>query len=603
MNQKNNIFRSTFHYLSAHKAYSAAIVFFMLAGTLFEGVGIGILVPFLQQVISPDLLLNKFPVLNRFSLFANPQNRNLSLTLLLFSFFLLVFFKNTLFVLGKRMMWRLRFLLHKELQVSLFDSLIFGGLAFFDSAKSGHMIHSFNRETERISAYIFNTLNLISISIQIGIYLLLLALVSWQLSSLAVCLLFLIFPIVHSIRKKRESLSIESNNGQADVNFILLEVLNGIRVVKLYIAENLAKGWFKESLDKFVAKEYRANVLQELIAPISETVIFGFICIVFAFVVFLMKVNMAYILPQLIVSIWILFRALAQVNSFNHFRTEMAGCVGALESYDTILERVKSSVISNGGKRLDRFREKIEFKNVDFGYTRANLVLKDISFAVPKGKVTAIVGSSGAGKTTIVNLIPRLYDAVAGQILVDGINLKDIDFYSWRRKIGFVSQDTFILNADVTANICFGLSDIPEDKVIAAAKAANIHDFLVTLPDGYGTILGERGVRFSSGQKQRISIARAIIRDPEILILDEATSSLDSESERLVQEAIERICRDRTVISIAHRLSTIQNADVLIVLESGRIVESGTHAELLDKNGRYAKLYNLQYRRSGGRDE
>lgn len=599
MKQKINIAGKTMQYLSKYRIYSIAIVLFILVGTVFEGISIGMLAPFLQQVMSPDVdIFAKIPIIHKLNVFGNHQNRNLTLAVLLFFFFLLILFKNILFVFGKRLMWRLRFLLYRELQNSLFDSLILGGLVFFESAKSGHIVHSFNRETERISAYIYNMLNLIAISTQIIIYLLLLTFFSWQLSSISMLLIIFIFPIVHRIRKKRELLSAASNKAQADVNFVLLEILSGIRIVKLYVSENLTKNWFGEATDEFVKKEYKASFLQELIAPVSEIIIFGFICLVFAATVIFMEIDLSIVLPQLIVSAWILLRALAQLNSFNHFRTEMAGCVGALRSYNELLDRIRNTIIPNGVNRADHFREKIEFKNVTFGYSPGNLVLKDISFSIPKGKVTAIVGSSGAGKTTILNLIPRLYDAVSGEILVDGINLKDLDFYSWRKKIGFVSQDVFIFNSTVNENITFGLLNVSKDKIVAAAKAANIHDFLITLKEGYDTFLGERGIRLSAGQKQRISIARAILRDPEILILDEATSSLDSESEHLVQEAMDRISRKRTVIVIAHRLSTIQDADRLFVLENGEIIESGSHRELLERNGRYATLYRFQFQKN-----
>lgn len=584
----------TARYLIKYKRYSVSILFFVILGTAFEGFSAGMLIPILQQIISHDInVFAKIPVLYKLHLLSNFKGTKEILFVLLAFTFSLILLKNILIFTGKKLIWKLRSLLYKDLQNELFDKLIAGGINFFDAAKSGHIMHSFNRETELISTYMFNILTLATILIQISVYLLVLAFISWRLGILCIFLIVLIFPVVHFIRKRKEVLSILSNKAQAEVSFILTEILSGIRTIKLFTAENIMRGYFRKELDGFTHKDYKANVYQELLTPVSEVMIAGAISAIFIIGISLKgKVDMP--LPQIIAFMWILFRLLNQLNNFNHFRTEMAGCVGAFDSYERLLRRIENSIPANNYLKLGQFSDKIEFKKVTFSYGEGKEIFKDLSFDIPKGKITAIAGSSGAGKSTIANLIARLYDVTRGEIMVDGINLKLIDLHSWRSKISFVLQDTFIFNVSARDNIAFGLPEISEEKIIIAAKTANIHDFITTLPKGYDTLLGERGVRLSGGQRQRISIARAVIREPEILILDEATSALDTESERLVQGAIDTICKNHTVIVIAHRLSTIENADKLIVIENGQKVEEGTHKELLELSGRYCQLYLLQ---------
>jgi subfamily B ATP-binding cassette protein MsbA len=247
--------------------------------------------------------------------------------------------------------------------------------------------------------------------------------------------------------------------------------------------------------------------------------------------------------------------------------------------------------------RLESFRSAIEFQDVSFRYIDGDLVLADISMTINKGEVVAIVGPSGAGKSTLVDLVPRFYDPTSGTIAIDGHDLRTIELKSLRENIGIVTQETILFNDTVRNNIAYGLEACPQEAIISAAKAANAHNFIVDMPSGYDTVIGERGVKISGGERQRLSLARAILKNPPILILDEATSALDTESEILVQEAIEHLMSGRTSIVIAHRLSTVQHADRIVVLEAGRIVEEGKHAELLARPlGLYKKLFDLQFR-------
>jgi len=287
-------------------------------------------------------------------------------------------------------------------------------------------------------------------------------------------------------------------------------------------------------------------------------------------------------------------KMMAPIKALSQFPTSMALALAAADRVFAWLDRPSREVDAPDAVPA-RFTRDLVFDRVSFGYD-TDEVVTDVSFEVPKGKVVAIVGPSGAGKTTLLELVPRFHDPTAGEIRLDGVSLTRLTRASLRDLIGLVSQDTVVLNDTVHANIAYGRPGATRDQVREAARAANALEFVTRLPEGFDTLLGERGTRLSGGQRQRIAIARALLRDPPILILDEATSALDTESERLVQEAIDRLMRDRTVLVVAHRLATVQHADEILVLEGGRIVERGPHAALLAQGGLYRRLYDLQFR-------
>lgn len=378
-------------------------------------------------------------------------------------------------------------------------------------------------------------------------------------------------------------------------SILIAEMIAGIRVVKSFNAElrELERG--KQSLYNRYNAELTAFRFHSAVAPLTETIgIFILLVIIFAGTAILSSSRGA-TLSILLTYTLTLLRTLPRINHLNGLRSEISLLSGSFDAIQEFLSNTKELSLPDGGQPYQGLKSELVFENLTFTFANnSEPTLNNISFCVPKGKTTAIVGASGSGKSTLVDLVMRFYDPNAGNIRVDNTNLKDLQIGSWRRAIAMVSQDTFLFNASIRNNIAYGCPQKSDFEVIAAAKQAYAYDFIEELPEGFDTIVGNRGTRLSGGQRQRIAIARAILCDPDILILDEATSALDSKSERIVQKAIEEVSRTRTVIVIAHRLSTIEKADNIIVLNNGYLSEQGSHQELLAMGGMYYSLYQSQ---------
>jgi ATP-binding cassette subfamily B protein/subfamily B ATP-binding cassette protein MsbA len=375
-------------------------------------------------------------------------------------------------------------------------------------------------------------------------------------------------------------------------NVLINEMINGIKQIKIFLAE---KKWTDEF---FTAIDNYFNLAKKdtrwLNMPVSTLEVFA-LTTLSIFLIFIRKFspqNLVSNLPLLGVFAYAFQRIMPSISLLITIRMQIMGSLPVLEMLHSAINE-KTSSLKDGTKVITSFNEKIEFEKVSFSYGNELEVLKNISICLRKNECVAIVGKSGSGKTTIVNLVIRLFDPTQGRILVDGIDLREYKKDSWLSKIGFVSQDAFIFHASVRDNIAFGFEGANMDDIIQAAKIANAHDFILKMPQGYDTIVGEKGMKLSGGEQQRIAIARAIVRKPQILIFDEATSALDNVSQALIQSAINKIVKDYTVILIAHRLSTIVNADKLIVLDKGEIKETGSHERLIAKKGHYWNLYNI----------
>ncbi|HET9275195.1 MAG TPA: ABC transporter ATP-binding protein, partial [Gemmatimonadales bacterium] len=382
---------------------------------------------------------------------------------------------------------------------------------------------------------------------------------------------------------------------QAQLTATVTERLGAIRLIRAYGGEETEAGFFSDQADRYRKRVQRTQRYASLTSPLSE--VFGGLVLI---LIIWAAANPALTGVDLGPAATIVFlvaalKIMSPIKSISQFPASWAIAVTSAERVFAILDRPGVEQDPPGAEPA-RFEREIRFDNVSFAHDGGEPVIRSLSFAVGRGRVVAIVGPSGAGKTTLLELLPRFHDPTEGRILLDDVPLTRLERHSLRALMGVVGQDTVILNDTVRANICYGRPGASEAEVEAAARAANAHEFIAQLPSGYGTLLGERGTRLSGGQRQRIAIARALLRDPPILLLDEATSALDTESERLVQDAIDRLMQDRTVLVVAHRLATVLDADEILVLDGGRIVERGAHAALLAENGLYRRLYELQFR-------
>ena len=371
------------------------------------------------------------------------------------------------------------------------------------------------------------------------------------------------------------------------------ETLGGLRIIKAFCAEKLMNERFDKVNSCYRKNVMRVNIRQQMAHPMSEFLGTVMIIIVLWVGGMLVLNNHTLTGPKFIYYLVMLYSIINPLKEFSKAGYNIPKGLASMERVDKILKAEISIKESANPKSIVAFEHDIEFRHVSFKYEQ-KWVLRDINLTIPKGKMVALVGQSGSGKSTLVDLIPRYYDVQEGEILIDGINIKDLKIHDLRRLIGNVNQEAILFNDTFKNNIKFGTSEATDEQVAEAARIANAFDFIMQSEEGFNTSIGDRGGRLSGGQRQRVSIARAILKNPPILILDEATSALDTESERLVQDALAKLMKTRTTIAVAHRLSTIRNADEICVLHEGRIIERGTHDELIDNNGYYKKLHEMQ---------
>ena len=472
--------------------------------------------------------------------------------------------------------------LHK-LSMSFFDKANTGELTSIVLSDVANMRVAFGTSFHKAFVEPINILVFVSLLFIINVKLAFFALIIVPFTS------GVIFWIGRSIRRKAKRTAEQI----AGIMGILTEILNSIRVVKAFGAEGFEKSRFFNEQNHYYNLVFRQSKLRLTASPITETI--GTIIGVFLLWIGGLDVLVAGTMSSedFIRFILILFSVLGPVRILGNVSIDLQKGAASAERVFRIMDTPPDIADKPDSISIDSFSNQIEFKNVGFKYEEGDTVLRDVTFTIPKGKVVAFVGPSGAGKSTIADLIPRFYEVKSGEILIDGHNIQDIKLRSLREKMGIVTQETILFDETIEFNITYGIKDYSQDELKSAAKAANAYEFIIEQSKGFQTIIGEKGVRLSGGQRQRLAIARAILRNSPILILDEATSSLDTESERKVQIALENLMRDRTTLVIAHRLSTIQQADSIIVLDKGKLVETGNHESLINRGGLYAKLYKL----------
>lgn len=477
----------------------------------------------------------------------------------------------------------------------LYAHLMRQELSFFHGQRSGMLISRVTHDSTLMQAAVSNVLGRMLGAILTSVSLIaLLFYLNWQLA----CLSLLVFPLavypVLAIGKTLRKLSHQSQAKMADVTTVLHESISGIRVVKAFGMQAFEIKRFREEMQRYFDVVMRALRRTAISSPLMEFIGSFGIC---AMIVWsgTQVIRGESTTGTFFAFLGALASLYPQVKNLSGINNTIQQALAAAQRVFELLDRPPLIQDRPNAKTLHGFKSKIEFRNLSFGYQPERLVLKQIQLTARAGEITAIVGRSGAGKTTLVDLLPRFADPTEGEILLDGHDLRDLTVASLRGHIGLVTQDTILFNDSVRNNIAYSKPDASQREIEAAAKAANAHEFILQTPQGYETLIGERGVRLSGGQRQRLAIARAVLRNPPILILDEATSALDTESERLIQAALDRLMKDRTTLVIAHRLSTVQHAHQIVVLDQGRIVERGRHAQLMRHNGIYKKLVRLQF--------
>ena len=484
----------------------------------------------------------------------------------------------------------------RDIRTMVYNKLLSLPMGFFNKEKKGDIIARMSGDVNEIETSIISSLDmLIKNPILIICYFSALIYFSWELTLFTLTVVPLMAWGMSAIGKKLKRKSLEAQEKWSETMAQLDETLGGLRVIKAFIAEDKMKERFGHTANQYRKASAKVAVRQASAHPVSELLGSIMIMIVLWFGGTLILSDKAPIdASTFIYYMTILYSVLAPLKEFSKASYNIPKGMASMERVDKIMNAVNDISEPANPATLDGFREEIRFKGVSFSYEEGKEVLHNIDFTVPKGKTVALVGQSGSGKSTLVDLIPRYYDVNEGSITLDGIDLRQFRVKDLRSLIGNVNQEAILFNDTIFNNIAFGVEGATMEQVVAAAKIANAHDFIMEKEEGYQTNIGDRGGKLSGGQRQRISIARAILKNPPILILDEATSALDTESEKIVQEALDRLTSTRTTIAIAHRLSTIKNADEICVMHEGRIVERGRHEDLLALDGYYKKLNDMQ---------
>ncbi|MBI1241392.1 heterocyst formation ABC transporter subunit HepA [Umezakia ovalisporum] len=572
-----------------------ALVFSFIAAT-FEGFSIGFLLSFLQNLTTPDAE----PMRTGITWFdtwilathssAVSRLYRISLLILLSTWIRAVF--NYLAQVYTEVS---QLLLADRLRKQIFQQLQCLPLSYFAKTRSGELINTITTEIDRMKQWFSGAAFLITRGITAFIYFISMCLLSWQLTIISFLLFTLLGVGLSTVNARARETSFSTSIANGQFTSIAIELVNAIRTIQAFSTQEFERQRFYNASDKVVSTSTKVVLTWSLVRPLAEavasTILIGMI--IFAFTVFV--VNGTLQVASLLTFFFVLFRVVPIVQDINGTRAHLSTLQGAADNIQNLISTENKTYLQNGYLKFTGLQHSIDIVSVDFGYEPNTLVLNNITLSIEKGKTTALVGGTGAGKSTLIDLIPRFYDPIAGNVLIDGVDIRKFDMKSLREKIAVVSQDTFIFNTSVRNNISYGTKGATEAEIRKVARLANALEFIEEMPEGLNTQLGDRGVRLSGGQRQRLAIARALLRDPEILILDEATSALDSVTERLIQESIEKLSVGRTVIAIAHRLSTIAQANKVVVLEQGRIIEQGNYQELLELKGKLWEYHKTQY--------
>lgn len=589
-----------FEYLSAYKGKILLYFLFTLLSIIFSIVSIGMLMPFLQLIFTgkPTLDSSSNPIIQTVNDFLNNAVATKGkiatlgfICLLMIGFIIL---KNLFLYLSYYVLNPLKNSVVNQLREELYDKVLRLPIGFFTEKRKGDLMSRMTSDVAEVETSVVGTLEgWIRDPLTIVVTLSVLFLISAQMTLFILILIPVLGLVIGRVTKSLKKHSQQVAGKYGETLSILDETLGGLRVIKAFNIEKILRNKFSKTNDELLSSKNSISYRRDLASPLSEVMGIILFTLVLYYGGRLVLQNQLLEASAFLGYLGIFYNIINPAKALSTSFSNMRKGAAAINRIEEILKTPLTVDDNPNGKLLTAFTDKIEFRNVHFAYDE-HVILDNINLEVAKGKTVALVGSSGAGKSTLADLVPRFHDVTWGEVLIDGINIKDYSLESVRSQMSIVTQEPILFNDTIAHNIALGFSDAAKEQVIDAAKIANAHEFIMRKEGGYDANIGDRGSKLSGGERQRLTIARAVLKNPPILILDEATSSLDTESERLVQDAINNMMQNRTSIVIAHRLSTIRHADEIIVLQKGKIVERGNHEALLAQNGFYKKLVEMQ---------
>lgn len=591
-----------FQYLKAYKGKIVLYFLFTLLGIVFSIVSVGMLMPFLQLIFTGDQPTvtsgSKNAVIQwintSISDLRNREGNITALGLICLLMITSIILKNLFVYLSYYVLNPLKNKIVNQLREDLYDKILRLPIGFFNEKRKGDLMSRMSNDVGEVEGSVVGTLEgWIRDPMTIIVTLTVLFTISMQLTLFILIIIPLLGLVIGRITKslKRHSEEVAHKNGETFS--IIDETLGGLRVIKAFNIEKLLRNKFFKTNEELLAAKNNIAYKRDLASPLSEVLGVLLFTVVLYYGGSLVLKNQLLEASAFLGFLAIFYNIINPAKALSTSFSNMRKGAAAINRIEEILNTPITVDDNPNGKQLPAFTDRIEFRNVSFAYEDA-VILDNINLTVKKGQTIALVGSSGAGKSTLADLVPRFHDVTGGEVLIDGVNIKDYSLHSVRSLMSIVTQEPILFNDTIANNIALGQQGATEEQITEAAQIANAHNFIIKKEGGYHSNIGDRGTKLSGGERQRLTIARAVLKNPPILILDEATSSLDTESERLVQDAINNMMQNRTSIVIAHRLSTIRHADEIIVLQKGKIVERGNHDELLAQNGFYRKLVEMQ---------